>query len=81
MRELTLQYSPREALELFSGADLRVVNSWKAPSSEYRLWLLERPSVRFTEPIQSNMESSALDKAKGVPKWDEWCALWRLWDQ
>lgn len=59
---------------MFAEADLRVVDSWKAPDSEYRLWLLERPNVRFTE--------QALSKSCGptVPAWSEWEAMWRMWD-
>ncbi|WVF69677.1 hypothetical protein IAT40_004456 [Kwoniella sp. CBS 6097] len=47
--EWSYKYSYGEALELFDRADLRIVNSWKAPDSEYRLWLLERPSVQFND--------------------------------
>lgn len=82
-------------MDLFTAADLRVVNSWKAPDSEYRLWLLERPSVRFIAPPSNDIVSDKLSalnmfnsanggellKVKGLPKWEEWIALWKLWDQ
>lgn len=59
---------------MFNKADLRVIDSWKAPDSEYRLWLLERPDVRFT--------GGAVERPLGptVPTWDEWQAMWRMWD-
>lgn len=77
------QYSHGECLQLFKDADLNVVNSWKAPDSEYRLWLVERPSVRFIQEPKDMVGNkvTAIDKAKGVPKWDEWRAMWSLWDQ
>jgi hypothetical protein len=81
------QYSQSEALDLFESADLRVVDSWKAPSSDYRLYLLERPSVRFNTSSAVMREAAEhrgdiqLEKTKGVPKWDGWLDLWKLWDQ
>ncbi|WVN89348.1 uncharacterized protein L203_104571 [Cryptococcus depauperatus CBS 7841] len=92
--EWSYKYSLTEALSLFIEADLRVINLWKAPRSEYRLWLLERPYVRFiTAPsnrifnsslttLSTNMNVSGgqLEKVNGIPKWDEWLALWKLWD-
>jgi hypothetical protein len=73
---------------MFDAADLRVINSWKAPDSEYRLWLLERPVVRFTEPSSAKDATAAEDKdtdstmvlPRGVPTWKEWESLWALWD-
>jgi hypothetical protein len=55
---LTEQYSTGEALDLFKAADLRVINSWKAPTSEYRLWLLERPSVYFDAQQQQQQHQT-----------------------
>jgi hypothetical protein len=75
------QYSELEALELFEKADLRIINSWKAPDSEYRLWLLERPLVRFTPIMSEDQVETKIHEAKGVPKWSEWLDLWKLWDQ
>lgn len=66
--EWSFKYSLAEALALFDTADLTVVESWKAPGSEYRLWLLERPPVRFSEPGPS------------VPSLAEWHELWAAWD-
>lgn len=55
-------------MTLFQDADLRVINSWKAPNSEYRLWLLERPSVQFNSHLnhsnatqQTDMHSQEMD--------------------
>lgn len=45
-------------MTLFQDADFRVINSWKAPNSEYRLWLLERPSVRFNSHINNNSSTA-----------------------
>lgn len=92
--EWSYKYSIKEAMDLFTAADLRVVNSWKAPDSEYRLWLLERPSVRFIAPPSNDIASDKLSalnmfnsanggqllKVKGLPKWEEWIALWKFWD-
>ncbi|ORY20909.1 hypothetical protein BCR39DRAFT_554493 [Naematelia encephala] len=82
--EWSYKYSLLEALELFEQADLRVVDSWKAPDSEYRLWLLERPYVHFSassSTLLSNTDNPAImDNFKGVPKWEEWLELWKLWD-
>jgi hypothetical protein len=77
------QYSHGECLQLFKDADLNVINSWKAPDSEYRLWLVERPSVRFIQDAKDMVgnRETAIERAKGVPKWDEWRAMWSLWDQ
>ncbi|KAL1407321.1 hypothetical protein Q8F55_006743 [Vanrija albida] len=81
--EWSYKYSLAEALGLFEAADLRVVDSWKAPDSEYRLWLLERPDVRFTEnPVQADEadDKQIVSMPKGVASWDEWEAMWKLWD-
>ncbi|OCF38859.1 hypothetical protein I317_07367 [Kwoniella heveanensis CBS 569] len=80
--EWSYKYSYGEALELFQRADLRIVNTWKAPDSEYRLWLLERPSVRFKENTAlSADEGKAIGRThKGVPSWEEWLDLWKFWD-
>lgn len=61
---LTEQYSTGEALDLFKSADLRVINSWKAPTSEYRLWLLERPSVYFDAQQQQQQQADDLTAAQ-----------------
>ncbi|KLT38504.1 hypothetical protein CC85DRAFT_289452 [Cutaneotrichosporon oleaginosum] len=72
--EWSFKYSLAEALTMFEEADLRVVDSWKAPNSEYRLWLLERPAVRFAaSPDESRV-------ARSLPTLREWDELWALWD-
>ncbi|KAK4683845.1 L-histidine Nalpha-methyltransferase / hercynylcysteine S-oxide synthase, partial [Tremellales sp. Uapishka_1] len=76
--EWSYKYSEVEALDLFHRSNLRVVNSWKAPDSEYRLWLLERPELSF-----ATMSTAAADektKTKAVPEWAEWVELWKMWD-
>ncbi|WVQ83173.1 hypothetical protein IAT38_005312 [Cryptococcus sp. DSM 104549] len=93
--EWSYKYSIKEAMDLFAASDLRVVNSWKAPDSEYRLWLVERPSVRFIAPPSDDIpkesedkmamagamiQKGEMEKVKGVPKWEEWVGLWKLWD-
>ncbi|WOO86255.1 Ergothioneine biosynthesis protein 1 [Vanrija pseudolonga] len=40
--EWSIKWSYDEAIALFTGAGLRVVQSWKAPTSEYRVWVLEK---------------------------------------
>ena len=98
LSDAIVQYSLAEALDLFQKSDLRIVDSWKAPHSEYRLWLLERPQIGFqmtttttTTTTSSTTTATAahrvsngtggLDQVKGLPKWEEWLALWRVWDQ
>ncbi|WVQ75901.1 hypothetical protein IAR50_005536 [Cryptococcus sp. DSM 104548] len=92
--EWSYKYSHKEATDLFTQADLRVINSWKAPSSDYHLYLLERPSVRFIAPptndiaqdkmaalsMHDRVHGGVLEKVKGIPKWEEWIGLWGLWD-
>jgi len=83
--EWSYKYSQSEALDLFQSSDLRIIDSWKASSSEYRLYLLERPSVRFdtppnTMPGDSKERDVIVNSIKGVPKWEDWLALWKLWD-
>ncbi|ORX33987.1 hypothetical protein BD324DRAFT_584223 [Kockovaella imperatae] len=74
--EWSYKYSQAEAIDLFKSANLRVVESWKAPESEYRLFVLERPHVTFND---TEMKSEP-KKIKGVPTWDQWEGLWKLWD-
>lgn len=82
----SFQYSHLEALDLFHTADLRVIDKWKAPDSDYHLWLVERPHVRFDNhtnaPATMKDEQAiiALDAIQGVPKWGDWLAMWKLWD-
>ncbi|WVQ69374.1 uncharacterized protein L199_007591 [Kwoniella botswanensis] len=89
--EWSYKYSISEALNLLSQANLRVVNSWKAPNSEYRLWVLERPEVIFglnsslsskmaLEVMDNAQHEDAVERAKGVPKWNDWLDLWKFWD-
>ncbi|WWC86788.1 uncharacterized protein L201_001667 [Kwoniella dendrophila CBS 6074] len=85
--EWSYKYSLSEALELFAQANLRVVNSWKAPNSEYRLWSLERPEVAFNPPkmalkkVDSIQKDDDLSKRMAnVPTWNDWVDLWKFWD-
>lgn len=72
--EWSYKYSLAEALAMFEEADLKVRDCWKAPNSEYRLWLLERPEVRFAEKRDEDRVSLSL------PTWREWQEMWKLWD-
>ncbi|WVW78327.1 hypothetical protein I302_100281 [Kwoniella bestiolae CBS 10118] len=89
--EWSYKYSLSEALSLFAQANLRVVNTWKAPNSEYRLWVLERPEFLFSSDLYNTTMaldvldtkkegSGPVERARGVPKWDDWLELWRFWD-
>ncbi|WWC68052.1 uncharacterized protein I206_101971 [Kwoniella pini CBS 10737] len=90
--EWSYKYSLSEALNLFSKANLRVINTWKAPDSEYRLWLLERPQVIFPTPASIALKDDRMvlerveaagdqvARAVGVPKWNDWLDLWQFWD-
>lgn len=64
---------------MFDEADLSVIDSWKAPNSEYRLWLLERPDVRFSKGAPEDT-TVATRWPSAVPTWDEWQGMWKLWD-
>jgi hypothetical protein len=57
-----------------------VINSWKAPDSEYRLWILERPPVTFSR-MELETKDKKVESKKNVPKWEDWEQLWKLWDQ
>lgn len=57
-----------------------MINSWKSPNSEYRLWLVERPPVRFSRQ-ELVTKDKKIAEYSGIPKWEEWIELWRLWDQ
>ncbi|KAL7419376.1 hypothetical protein Q5752_006214 [Cryptotrichosporon argae] len=82
--EWSYKYSYGEALELFDQASLLVINSWKAPDSEYRLWLLERPNAHFmSDPTPVALDALAagpIDRALSVGKWHDWETMWKLWD-
>lgn len=77
--EWSHKYSEAEALAMFDAADLRVKDKWKAPGSDYHLWLLERPDVRF--PRMKEVAAARGDNwPPAVPTWAEWQSLWKLWD-
>jgi formylglycine-generating enzyme required for sulfatase activity len=82
-------------LEMFEKAGLRIIQYWKDPQSEYRLWLLEKPAFYF--PLlpdvakrmgspSSNEEqpktSTAVnaDSWSSIPSRQEWDTLWKYWD-
>jgi uncharacterized SAM-dependent methyltransferase len=87
------QYSPFEALDLFEKSNLRVIQSWKDPGSEYRLYLLERPPFHF--PLLPSLSTRGRgdqdaqtmprgDERRGewpsVPTKAEWHEQWKFWD-
>lgn len=77
--EWSYKYSEAEAYAMFDEADLRVKQFWKAPDSDYHLWLLERPAVRF--PSMKQVAASRPESwHPSLPTWDEWNSLWALWD-
>ncbi|PSR70564.1 hypothetical protein PHLCEN_2v13603 [Hermanssonia centrifuga] len=74
--EISHKYSEKDAYSLFTAADLRPINRWTDQSSQYSLWLLERP--QFTFPLLStpNLTKTPF----GVPSVGEWQDMWAAWD-
>ena len=76
---------------MFEKSGLRIIQYWKDPQSEYRLWLLEKPAFYFpllpevakqTEDGQAPKTSSATaaDSWSSIPTRQEWATLWKYWD-
>jgi uncharacterized SAM-dependent methyltransferase len=83
------KYSDEDAYRLFSAAGLRPIQRWTDTSSQYSMWLLERPA--FTFPLRSsgfacNSEGYLVPQKKyanspfSVPSPQEWENLWMAWD-
>jgi hypothetical protein len=82
-------------LEMFEHAELRIIQYWKDPESEYRLWLLEKPAFYFpllpevakksgpTSNINDLPKTSTAlssDAWPSIPSRQEWETLWKFWD-
>lgn len=84
-----------EALDLFEKSGLRLIQAWRAPGSQYHLYLLER--APFTFPILPSLETPDKVETQVVPiagkpaperkgQWKcvptkaEWLELWKFWD-
>jgi hypothetical protein len=82
-------------LEMFEHAGLRIIQYWKDPESEYRLWLLEKPAFYFplmpqvakkSEPasdddvLPKTSTASSTDAWPSIPSRQEWETLWKFWD-
>ncbi|KAJ9094912.1 hypothetical protein QFC19_007768 [Naganishia cerealis] len=93
--EWSCKYSVTEMLEMFEQAGLRIIQYWKDPESEYRLWLLERPAFYFPlmpqlvkqaeTPLLPDIQlktstASASGTWSSIPTRQEWETLWKFWD-
>lgn len=80
---------------MFEHAGLRIIQYWKDPESEYRLWLLEKPAFYFPlmpqvakqvdPPSNPDLQlktstASSSDSWPSVPSRQEWETLWKFWD-
>ncbi|KAJ9122437.1 hypothetical protein QFC22_001862 [Naganishia vaughanmartiniae] len=92
--EWSCKYSVTEMLEMFEQAGLRIIQYWKDPESEYRLWLLEKPAFHFPlmPEVAKQAEASSVDETQpktfalststwlSIPSRQEWNTLWKFWD-
>lgn len=77
-----------EAQDLFERSGLRLIQSWKDPGSEYRLYLLEKAPFHFPllPTLGSNVIPAAGVLAERKGEWEctptkvEWNELWKFWD-
>lgn len=80
---------------MFEKAGLRIIQYWKDPQSEYRLWLLEKPAFYFPllpkvakqadSPLNGDQQpktsaASTADSWSSIPSRQEWDTLWKYWD-
>lgn len=74
--DVYLQYSEKDAYTLFSEAELRPIHRWMDKTSQYSLWLLERPQFMFPLLKQPTQTSTPF----GLPTVEEWQDMWAAWD-
>lgn len=69
------KFSDKDAYTLFIEANLRPIQRWTDSSSQYSLWLLERPP--FTIPLLKS-PSTVEDPSTpfGVPTLADWDVVW-----
>lgn len=79
---MCFQFSERDAYTVFADANLRPVHRWTDSSSQYSLWLLERP--KFSFPLLktlSSLGSTAVTRSPfSLPTLEEWHDMWAAWD-
>ncbi|PIL22429.1 hypothetical protein GSI_15117 [Ganoderma sinense ZZ0214-1] len=80
--ELSHKFSERDAYTVFAGANLRPVHRWTDSSSQYSLWLLERPQFSFPLlKMPSTLDSTtAVRSPFSLPTVEEWRDMWAAWD-
>ncbi|KAM5531301.1 hypothetical protein V8D89_015016 [Ganoderma adspersum] len=80
--EVSHKFSERDAYTVFADANLRPVHRWTDSSSQYSLWLLERP--KFSFPLlktQSSLDSTTVARSPfSLPTVEEWRDMWAVWD-
>ncbi|EJF63190.1 hypothetical protein DICSQDRAFT_55495 [Dichomitus squalens LYAD-421 SS1] len=80
--EVSHKYSERDAWTVFTEANLCPVHRWTDRSSQYSLWLLERPKFSFPLlkwPSSSDAKTVARSPFS-LPTVDEWRDMWAAWD-
>ncbi|KAI1793340.1 hypothetical protein LXA43DRAFT_1002040 [Ganoderma leucocontextum] len=80
--EVSHKFSEKDAYTLFTDANLRPVHRWTDSSSQYSLWLLERP--KFSFPLLKTPSSLDLKTVAhspfSLPTVEEWRDMWAAWD-
>ncbi|KAK0504162.1 DUF323 domain-containing protein [Armillaria luteobubalina] len=85
--EESFKFSDRDAYALFTKSNLRPIQQYYDSSSQYSLWLLERPPFIF--PLLKSPSDSEenvvgtkllLTSPFGVPSIQDWQCLWLSWD-
>lgn len=80
---------------MFEHAGSRIIQYWKDPESEYRLWLLEKPAFYFPlmpevakqldpashlDDLPMTSTASSSGAWPSTPSRQEWETLWKFWD-
>ncbi|KAH9931672.1 histidine-specific methyltransferase [Epithele typhae] len=78
--EVSNKFSERDAYALFTEANLRPVHRWTDSSSQYSLWLLERPRFSFPLLTSPGRTQDASRSPFSLPTIDEWRHMWAAWD-
>ena len=73
-----LQYTQRDAHQLFTEANLRPLRCWTDADSGYSLWLLERPPFNFR--LLQSPASEISNTPFGVPSLQDFEEMWAAWD-
>ena len=70
------EFSERDAYTLFTKANLRPIHRWTDSSSQYSLWLLERPQLTFpllSSPTITKVDGQLAKRSPfSIPSVGEW---------